>query len=64
MSGGYINGHPYLTIPSKRNAQTSWRMDPAEACAKGGLCEVYPEMICPWVSLYSSSWKKSVRRTG
>jgi hypothetical protein len=25
---------------------------PCGGVRKGGLCEVYPEMKCPWVSLY------------
>ncbi|MDX2252036.1 MAG: methylenetetrahydrofolate reductase C-terminal domain-containing protein [Nitrospira sp.] len=25
---------------------------PCGGVRKGGFCEVYPEMICPWVSLY------------
>ena len=25
---------------------------PCGGVRKGGLCEVYPEMVCPWVTLY------------
>ena len=25
---------------------------PCGGVRKGGLCEVYPEMACPWVTLY------------
>ena len=25
---------------------------PAGGSEKGGLCEVYPEMTCPWVTLF------------
>jgi hypothetical protein len=25
---------------------------PCGGVRKGGLCEVYPEMTCPWVTLY------------
>src|SRR6185503_7527452 len=40
---------------------------PCGGVRKGGLCEVYPEMKCPWVSLYielekigQTEWMKQV----
>ena len=30
---------------------------PCGGVRKGGLCEVYPEMACPWVTLYKKKKK-------
>ena len=43
------------------------RNGPCGGVRKGGFCEVYPEMMCPWVTLYrelekigQTDWMKQV----
>ena len=49
------------------NCPKTIRNGPCGGVRKGGLCEVYPDMTCPWVTLYNKlnelgqlEWMKQV----
>lgn len=55
-SGAHVGGvHKRPPIPDntlKAECPKFMAHGPCGGVRKGGFCEVYPEMTCPWVSLY------------
>ncbi len=50
--GGVHNRPPIPDGSEKAECPKFMRHGPCGGVRKGGLCEVYPEMMCPWVTLY------------
>ena len=53
--GGVHNRPPIPIVPDgapKAECPKFMSHGPCGGVRKGGFCEVYPEMMCPWVTLY------------
>lgn len=70
-AGAYVGGvHKRPPIPDgslKAECPKFMAHGPCGGVRKGGFCEVYPEMMCPWVSLFidleklgQTEWMKQV----
>lgn len=51
-SGGVHNRPPTPDGSAKAECPKFMSHGPCGGVRKGGYCEVYPEMMCPWVTLY------------
>ncbi|MCH6557161.1 MAG: methylenetetrahydrofolate reductase C-terminal domain-containing protein [Nitrospirae bacterium] len=51
-AGGVHNRPPLPDGTAKAECPKFMSHGPCGGVRKGGLCEVYPEMMCPWVTLY------------
>jgi len=51
-SGGIHNRPPVPGAGEKAECPKFMSHGPCGGVRKGGLCEVFPEMMCPWVVLY------------
>ncbi len=51
-TGGVHNRHPIPDGTSKAECPKFMSHGPCGGVRKGGYCEVYPDMMCPWVTLY------------
>ena len=51
-SGGVHNRPPAPDGSGKSECPKFMSHGPCGGVRKGGFCEVYPEMMCPWVTLY------------
>lgn len=65
--GGVHKRPPIPDDSAKAECPKFMAHGPCGGVRKGGLCEVYPEMKCPWVSLYielekigQTEWMKQV----
>jgi len=50
--GGIHNRPPVPGADDKSECPKFMSHGPCGGVRKGGFCEVYPEMMCPWVVLY------------
>ncbi|MBI4402388.1 MAG: methylenetetrahydrofolate reductase C-terminal domain-containing protein [Nitrospirae bacterium] len=50
--GGVHNRPPIPDGSAKAECPKFMSHGPCGGVRKGGYCEVYPEMMCPWVTLY------------
>jgi hypothetical protein len=51
-SGGVHNRPPIPDGTAKSECPKFMSHGPCGGVRKGGFCEVYPDMTCPWVTLY------------
>ncbi|TKB70950.1 MAG: hypothetical protein E8D45_12765 [Nitrospira sp.] len=52
QAGGVHNRPPIPDDSLKAECPKFMSHGPCGGVRKGGFCEVYPEMTCPWVTLY------------
>ncbi len=52
QSGGVHNRPPIPDGSEKKECPKFMSHGPCGGVRKGGYCEVYADMICPWVTLY------------
>jgi hypothetical protein len=52
QAGGVHNRPPIPDGSIKAECPKFMSHGPCGGVRKGGFCEVYPEMACPWVTLY------------
>lgn len=52
QAGGVHNRPPIPDGSLKAECPKFMSHGPCGGVRKGGFCEVYPEMTCPWVTLY------------
>ena len=67
QAGGVHNRPPIPDGSAKAECPKFMSHGPCGGVRKGGFCEVYPEMMCPWVTLYfelekigQTEWMKKV----